>query len=207
MTEIDLLFAGPWGPLIIFALRICDVSLSTLRVLLSMRNARVAVPILGFFEVLIWIFAVGNAIRNLDSAWHVLGYASGFAAGNLVGLWIEEKLAFGLATVRIISKVGGVELAESLRERGFGVTEFTGQGKEGAVEVVYTVCRRRHIAEVLQQARFWDPDAFVTVEEPRAIHRGVVHDRPREKVGMHWARVRHNVLLRTLRAQRRRPEA
>src|SRR5690606_29699166 len=145
MDALDPLFAGPWGPVLIFSLRIIDVSLATVRVLLAVRNHRMIVPVLGFFEVTVWIVAVGSAIRNLESGWHVLGYATGFAAGNFVGLWIEEKLAFGFATVRIVSAYGGVELAEALRDRGFGVTEFSGQGRDGPVEVVYAVLRRRDV--------------------------------------------------------------
>lgn len=169
---IDALFAGPWGPLVIFCLRIVDVSMATTRTLLAMRNARLAVPVIGFFEVLIWIFAVGSAIQNLGSPWHVLGYASGFAVGNVMGLWLEEKLAMGLASIQIVSRFGGVELAEALRDRGFGVTEFTGRGRDGKVEVAHTVVRRRQIDEVLHVVDKWDPDAFVSVEEPRAIRRG-----------------------------------
>lgn len=182
MEAIDALFAGPWGPVLIFVLRIFDVSLSTLRILLSVRNQRVMVPIIGFFEVLIWIFAVGSAIRNLESIWHVLGYAGGFAIGNIVGLWIEGKLAIGLATLRIISRAGGVELAEALRDRGYGVTEFFGQGREGRVEIVYTAVARREIPRVLAEVARWDPDAFVTVEEPREIRRGWMQSTPRQRL-------------------------
>lgn len=182
MAELDALFAGPWGPVIIFFLRIFDVSLSTLRILLSIRNQRVMVPIIGFFEVLIWIFAVGSAIRNLESIWHVLGYAGGFATGNIVGLWIEGKLAIGLATLRIISRAGGVELAEALRERGYGVTEFFGQGREGRVEIVYTAVARREIPRVLDEVARWDPDAFITVEEPREVRRGWMQSTPRNRL-------------------------
>lgn len=172
MEMIDAIFGGPWGPLVIFALRIVDVSLATTRMLLSVRGQRVVVPIIGFFEVLLWLFAAGNAIRFLDSPLHVMGYAGGFAAGNAVGLWVEEKLALGLATVRVISAHGGVEMADALREKGFGVTEFAGQGRHGTVEVVYTVARRADVKRILRIVDTWDPDAFVTVEEPRAIHRG-----------------------------------
>ena len=139
-----------------------------------------ATPIIGFFEVLVWVFAAGSAIRFLDSPLHVIGYAGGFATGNVVGLWVEEKLALGLATVRIISSHGGVELADALREKGFGVTEFSGQGREGPVEVVYTVARRAQVREIFRVVDVWDPDAFVTVEEPRAIHRGWMFDRKKK---------------------------
>jgi uncharacterized protein YebE (UPF0316 family) len=172
MEVITQLLGGPWGPLVIFAFRIVDVSLATLRMLFSVRGQRMLVPLIGFFEVLIWLFAAGSAIRYLNSPLHVLGYAGGFAAGTVVGLWVEEKLAFGLATVRIISAHGGVELADDLRARGFGVTEFAGEGREGKVEVVYTVARRSEIRGILEAADLWDPEAFVTVEEPRSIRRG-----------------------------------
>lgn len=177
---MDTLFASAWGPLLIFSLRIVDVSLATLRMLLSVRGQKVLVPVIGFFEVTLWIFAVGNAIKHLDSPLHLLGYAAGFATGTVVGLWIEEKMALGMATVRVMSQHGGVEIAEALRERGFGVTEFAGFGREGVVEVVYAVLRRRDLPVAFEQVGIWDPQAFVTVEEPRSIHRGWMMGRRRK---------------------------
>lgn len=177
---LETVFAGPWGPLVIFLLRIVDVSLATTRMLLAVRNQKLLVPMIGFVEVLIWLFAAGNAIRFLDSPLHVVGYAAGFATGNVVGLWVEEKLAIGLATVRIISAHGGVELADALRENGYGVTEFAGQGREGPVEVVYTVARRAQVPGILKLAELWDPGAFITVEEPRTIRRGWLFDKRRK---------------------------
>ena len=169
---LDALLASAWGPLLIFGLRIVDVSLATVRMLLAVRGVKLVAPVIGFFEVLVWIFAVGTAIQHIDSPLHLMGYAGGFAAGTLVGLLIEEKMALGMATVRVLSRHGGVELAEALRDRGFGVTEFGGQGREGRVEMVYAVLRRRDLKAVFDEVRTWDPEAFVTVEEPRAIHRG-----------------------------------
>lgn len=169
---MDELFGGAWGPLLIFVLRIIDVSLATLRMLMIMRGRKLLAPLIGAVEVLVWIFAVGNAIRYLTSPLHLAGYAGGFACGNWVGLKVEEKLALGTSSVRILSRHGGVEIAEALRDRGFGVTEFAGYGREGTVEMVYVVARRRDLPTVFNAVRTWDPDAFVTVEEPKAIQRG-----------------------------------
>ena len=193
MLDIDTLFSGPFGPLVIFALRIVDVSFATVRILLSMRNQRVMVPIIGFVEVLVWLFAAGNAIRHLESGWHVLGYAAGFSTGTMVGLWIEEKLAIGLATMRIISKRTDAQMATNLRALGCGVTEFIGAGREGKVDVVYTVVQRRDIPRVLDEVERLDADAFITVEEPREIRRGWMYNTPRRRLpsglGMNeWAR-------------------
>lgn len=176
MTE---LFAGVWGPIIIFGLRIIDVTLATLRMLLTMRDARRIVPLIGFFEALVWVLAVGTAIQNLHSVWHVLGYSGGFAAGTLAGLWVEGKLAVGLATVRVICQANGEEVADGLRDRGFGVTEFQGTGRRGKVEMIYTLVKRRQIRDVLRTVETLAPDAFISVEEPRTIRRGWLFGRRR----------------------------
>jgi uncharacterized protein YebE (UPF0316 family) len=173
MTGLDALFASPVaGPLLIFGLRIIDVSLGTIRMLLAMRDARKLVPLIAFFETLIWVFAVGNAIRHLDSGWHILGYCMGFATGNAAGLWLEGKLAFGLASIRVITRNGGREIADALRAQGFGATELEGEGREGKVVVVWLVTMRRSVPIVLETVKRLVPDAFVTVEEPRSIERG-----------------------------------
>jgi uncharacterized protein YebE (UPF0316 family) len=170
----ETFFALPWGPLVIFGLRIVDVSLDTMRVLSAVRGARWVAAGLGFFQALIWLVVVGNAIKYLDSIWHVLGYAAGFGAGTLVGISIENALAYGVATVRVVSRQGGVEIADALRERGYGVTEFGGQGRDGRVEILNSVVQRQDLEEVMRIVDEWDPNAFVTVEEPKLLRGGSV---------------------------------
>ncbi len=165
-------FASPAGALLIFALRIVDVSCDTLRVLFAMRGKRGIAAVLGFFQALVWIFAVGTAIRYLNSWMHIVGYAGGYAMGTFVGITIERMVAYGLATVRIVSAHGGVEIAESLRERGYGVTEMAGYGRDGGVEIVNCVVHRSHIDDVMSIVDRYDPRAFVTAEEPRILRGG-----------------------------------
>ena len=172
MSSLDAVFASPWGPLVIGLLRVTDVSLATVRMMLIMRGVRWLVPLIAFVEVLVWVLAVGSAIQNLQSTWHLIGYAGGFAAGNVVGMWVEGRLAFGFASVRIVSSDPGVEVAELLRKRGCGVTQFFGRGKYGEVEVVFTVARRRDLPAILALVREKDPEAFVTVEEIKSVERG-----------------------------------
>ena len=179
MNTIDALFAGPWGPISIFLLRIVDVSMSTMRILLAVRGRKLLVPIFGFVEVVVWIFAAGHAMRHLDSIPHVVGYAGGFTMGTVVGLWIEEKLAIGIATMRIVTEHVGAGLAERLRAIGCGVTEFAANGAKGPVEVVFTVVRRRQVREAVAAVEEWDADAFITIEEPREVRRGWMHSTPR----------------------------
>jgi len=169
---ITQLLAGPYGPIVIFFLRICDVSLATVRTLLIVRNARILVPFIGFVEVLIWLYAVGTVVQNLSSGYHVLGYALGFAAGNYVGLRLEERMALGLATVQAMLRNGGSTLATKLRDEGFGVTEQVGQGRDGPVEVLYSVIRRRRVPRYVGMVERDAPEAFVVVHEPRMVRRG-----------------------------------
>jgi uncharacterized protein YebE (UPF0316 family) len=85
---------------------------------------------------------------------------------------MEQAIAYGVATVRVVSQTAGVEIADALRERGFGVTEFPGFGRDGSVEIVNSVVQRSHVAEVVKLIVQWDPDAFVTVEEPKVLRGG-----------------------------------
>ena len=182
MSGMEMLFAGAFGPVLIFCLRIVDVSLSTVRILLAVRGQRLLVPLIGMFEVMVWLFAAGNAMQHLDSPLHLIGYATGFGTGSLVGLWIEEKLAIGFATVRVITTQIGLEMAEGLRTQGYGVTEFAAKGRTGPVEVIYLVVPRREIERVLREVDRWDPTAFVTVEQPRDIRWGWMHSTPRRRL-------------------------
>lgn len=166
------LLSGPWGPVLIFLLRLADVSLATLRIMLVIRGARLLAPLLGFVEILIWVVAVGAVVRNLGSPLHVAGYAAGFGAGTAVGMWLEGKLALGFSTVQVISRGDEPPLAQELRAGGFGVTKVGGEGREGPVEILYSVVRRRQIPRVIQLVEERDPDAFVTVQGDTVVRRG-----------------------------------
>lgn len=158
-----------------------------MRVLLAVRGKRWVAAGLGFFQALIWIFAVGNAIKHLDSWWHILGYAAGFGTGTLVGITIESALAYGLSTVRIVSQHGGVEIADALRRLGYGVTEIPGFGREGTVEIVNSVVQRQHLDDVMAIVDRFDPSAFVTAEEPKILRGGSIASRHRMlRVTLGW---------------------
>src|SRR5262249_39402855 len=144
----DAVFASPWGALVIFGLRIVDVSCDTMRVIFAIRGKRAIAATLGFVQALVWIVAVGAAVKHLDSILHILGYAGGYAMGTFVSITLEQKIAYGVATVRVVSRRAGIEIAEALRTQGYGVTVFPGFGRDGAVEILNSVVQRRHIDDV-----------------------------------------------------------
>jgi uncharacterized protein YebE (UPF0316 family) len=168
---VDLL-SGPWGPVLIFGLRIIDVTMMTVRVLMIVRGARGTATVLAFFEILVWVLAAGAVIRNLGSPLHAIGYAGGFAAGTAVGMWIENKLALGVCSIRAFSRGSQHELVGELRERGYGVTEQAGRGREGPVDILHAVVRRRDVRDVVHTIEQHDPDAFVTIQNDAVVHRG-----------------------------------
>jgi len=176
-VSLDAIFSSPYGPLVIFGLRIVDVSLDTMRVIFAIRGKRGLAATLGFFIALIWLVAVGNAVRHIDSIWHVLGYAGGYATGTFVGVTIERIVAYGVAMVRVISTHAGAGIAGALRERGYGATQFLGEGREGQVELVTVVVHRSHLDEVMSIVETHDPSAFVTVEEPKSMRGGLLATR------------------------------
>lgn len=168
---IDLL-AGPWGPLLIFALRIVDVTMATIRVLTVVRGGRTLAAFISFFEILVWVVAAGAVIQNLSSPLHAIGYAGGFAAGTAVGMWLESKLAIGVCSVRAFSRDPQHQIVEELRQHGYGVTEQEGRGQSGPVAILHAVVRRRDIRDVTRIIERHDPDAFVTIQNDAVVHRG-----------------------------------
>jgi uncharacterized protein YebE (UPF0316 family) len=190
--NVDALFASPWGALLIFFLRIIDVSCDTMRVIFAIRGKRAIAAALGFVQALVWIFAVANAVKHLNSVLHVLGYAGGYAMGTYIGVSLERAIAYGVATVRIVTKRAGLGIAAALREQGYGVTESHGVGRDGAVDVLNSVVQRRHLEDVLAVVTAMDDEAFVTVDEPRVLLGGSIAEREWALAGPlgRWMRLR-----------------
>ncbi len=148
------------------------MSLDTLRVLFVIRGRRAPVWVLGFLQSFIWVVAISSVLTNLDNLWNLFAYAAGFATGTVVGITIEEFLAIGHAHVRTISSRRGSAIAEAIRASGYAATEVAGRGKDGTVTIISCSVRRKHISKVQKEIYRVDPEAFVTVEEIRPLHRG-----------------------------------
>jgi len=166
--DVDIIL----GALLIFALRVLGVSISTIRVLLMTRGMKLASAALGFFEVLVYAVAIGKVVQDLSNLPYLFSYCIGFSVGTLLGMWLEERMAIGFATIHIISHDHGHQIAEALREAGYGATEGRARGKDGFVGTVQTVVRRRDIIHASAIVYQTAPDAFVTIEETRRVQHG-----------------------------------
>jgi len=160
------------GGLLIFAARVVNVSMGTVRTVVAMRGQKYLATAIGFFETLIFLLAISNVLQNVGNIWNVLGYCGGFATGTLVGLILEEKLALGYVTVQAISQTNGVSIATVLRDAGYGATEVIGKGLTGNVYVVTTVVKRRKVSDIVSLVNKVDEQAFVTVENTGRVLRG-----------------------------------
>ena len=158
--------------LFIFVLRVLGVTFSTLYTLLMMRGMKLFAATLGFCAVLVQVVAIGKVVQNLNNIPNLLSYCLGFSIGTLLGMWLEERMAIGYATVRVISPGKSHRIADAIRQAGYGATEDRALGKDGVVNLVTIVLRRREIDEVYQMIRHVSPEAFITVEETRRVERG-----------------------------------
>ncbi len=152
-------------PLAIFCSRILDVTIGTLRIILLSKGNRVYVPILGFFEVLLWLVVMVNVVKSLDHPIYYIAYAGGFAAGNYIGMYIENRLAMGVSMIRIVTALEGYDLVTYLRDAGYSVTDVPAQGNRGEVRILFTVARRKEINKIVEIIKSYNPKAFYTIED------------------------------------------
>jgi uncharacterized protein YebE (UPF0316 family) len=161
--------------ILIFALRVFGIAVSTLRVLAMMRGKKVAAFVAGFFEVLTYVIAIAEVVNNLDNVWNVLGYCLGFSVGTVAGMILDDRTASGFANVRIISRYKAQNIIEEIHKAGYGATVGWGHGRGGTVGMIVAVIQRKEADRVCQIAETVDPNAFITIEDTRSVRRGYMH--------------------------------
>jgi uncharacterized protein YebE (UPF0316 family) len=154
-------------PLLIFLSRICDVTIDTVRIIYVQRGMKTVSPILGFFEILIWLMAITQIMQHLTSPIHYIAYAAGFATGNYVGILVEEKLSVGTVLVRVITSKDTTKLLECLKAEGFRNTKHEATEEQGTVNIIFSIVKRKDVRKVLDIIKICNPTAFYTVEDIR----------------------------------------
>lgn len=160
-------------PLMIFFAEMTVVTIGTLRIIFISRGHKYLAPILGFFEILIWLFAISQVMQNLGHAPCFLAFALGFTLGNFLGIWIERKLALGMVVVRVITQRDCGILVDTLRAANFGVTCVEGQGAKGPVMIIMTVIKRKQLWRVTAMIRAYQPNAFYSVDDLQIAAEGI----------------------------------
>src|SRR5512140_2509280 len=160
------------GALTIFGLRIADMSMDTLRMLFVVRGRKGIAWVLGFCQSAVFVIAITSVLSHLNNPLTVLGYAAGFATGNVLGMLVAERLAVGHIQLQIVTKKNGAALAKALRDGGYGVTEIAARGMDGTVELLSTSVLRKDVAHAREIVHETDPEAFMTSEDVRPLRRG-----------------------------------
>lgn len=157
---------------LIFVARVVDVSLGTVRTISTVQGRTKTAFFLGFVEVSMWLVVISTVVHTISGK-PILGvfYALGFSTGNVVGILMEKRLAFGHSVLRIISPRKGEAIACRMREAGHGVTTFTGEGLSGSVTELFVVSRRKDVHELVEIATATDPEAFYITEQACSVNR------------------------------------
>ena len=161
-------------PLMIFFARIMDVTIGTIRIVMVSKGQKNLAPLLVFFEVFIWILAMSKIVQNLDNWVCYIFYAGGFAAGNFIGLMIEERLAVGIVQLQIITRKDSTRLINALKNAGYGITHHNAEGATGKwVSVIYSIVKRNELNNIAEIIRQHNPNAFYSIADVKFVSRGI----------------------------------
>ncbi len=168
------MFESILGAFIIMVMRICDVSIGTMRIILVVQGKKYFAGLAGMIEVLIWVFAIRYIFQNLDQIQNLFGYAIGFGIGNILGITIEQKIGLGYAQLNIISRFDSEKITETLRNEKYGVTVLPAYGVTGNVSIILVIVPRKHQKKIIKSVESIDPQAFITVQHSLPC-RGFIH--------------------------------
>jgi uncharacterized protein YebE (UPF0316 family) len=166
----------PWLliAILIFFARILDVGLGTMRIIFISRGFKYLATTVSFFEILIWLFAITQIMKNLNNYAYYVAFAGGFASGTFVGIWIENKLAMGVAIIRIITQNNTSSLIKRLKDERCGLTVIQGQGLFNPVEIIFMIAKRNRIKGILGIVKELNPDAVYTIEDVRSVNPAIL---------------------------------
>lgn len=168
-------------PLLIFVARICDVSIGTIRIVMVAKGQKIVAPILGFFEVLIWLLAISRIFENLDNWVCYFAYGAGFATGNYIGMYIEEKLAMGIIKIQIITRKPADTLIEKLHAAGYGITHHDAAGGTENVSIIYSIIKRTELLKIAELIKTYNPKAFYSIEDVKYVSSGIFSEKGEAK--------------------------
>jgi len=170
-----------WLPFVIFFAEACVVTFATLRTIFVARGMKPFAACVGVIESSVWLFAISQVVANLQHVPCSVAYALGFVTGNYLGMTIEEMLAIGTQVVRIITAKQSDQLVAALNAADFGVTCMDASGATGPVRVIFTIVKRNQMDEVVNILRQHDAHLFYTVEDVRAVEKGVFRRERRDR--------------------------
>jgi uncharacterized protein YebE (UPF0316 family) len=148
------------------------VTLQTLRIVFVSKGLKHLAPLVGFFEVTIWLLAIRAVLGNLNNFACFIAYGAGFAAGSYIGIIVEQKLAIGRAVLRIVTQKDASQLIDHLLSKGYGLTHIDAHGHKGKVKIIYMIIKKTVVPELTLEIKKFNPRAFYTLEDVQFVSEG-----------------------------------
>ncbi|OKY77788.1 MAG: putative membrane protein [Candidatus Methanohalarchaeum thermophilum] len=165
-------------PALIFLARVIDVSMATLRTILVVRGIKILSALIGFFEILIWLSAITQIMANLNDPTNYIAYAGGFATGNYIGIWIENKIAIGYQLIRAITTEKADDIINKLQKEDYKLTRSKAITNGKQVDILYIPVKRKELSNVLKIIRNHDPEAIYTIQDIKALSKEALPSKP-----------------------------
>jgi uncharacterized protein YebE (UPF0316 family) len=159
----------------VFCCRIVDVSLGTVRTIVTIKGKIGTASIIGFVEVFVWFVIVQAAIsKGGTSLWVALFYAGGFAAGTYVGGKLAERFMKGILDIQIVTSSKNSQLIDAIRAAGFGVSVLNVNSSDFGDEKYMLVIeiKGENLKKLEKIVYSIDPAAFVMAKEIKFIQNG-----------------------------------
>ena len=159
----------------IFFCRIADVSLGTVRTVLTVKEKTLAAAFIGFIEVLLWFLIVREALSATGNGLITgIAYAAGFATGTYIGGKIARKFIKGNVVVQVVTTSRNDDLVRSVRAAGFGVSVVDVNSSEFGDEKYMLFCEigSRRLKDLKKLVHSYDSSAFIMVQDTKHVFNG-----------------------------------
>ncbi len=158
--------------LLLLVLQLAYVPMLALRTISMVKKLTLLTAIFGFLESAIYVFGLAIVLTGEQSLLQMFVYALGFALGLVVGIQVENKIAIGFTSLLVNIKEPNEAFVKTIREAGFGVTIFQGEGRDGQRYRLDILTKRSREQEVLALIEEFEPEAFVLSYEPTRFKGG-----------------------------------
>ncbi|MBN2073542.1 MAG: hypothetical protein JW770_06330 [Actinobacteria bacterium] len=167
-------------PVIIFFSILFQVLFGTVRLIVMVKNKKFLTVLIGFFEsaiaLSIAITVISKAVREGINIFVILSYSAGFALGLYIGMLISQLISRDVLSVTVISRLHSIEIEEFLREKGFGITRYSGDGKDGSLKILNIICNKRNLNELKLYAKQIDPKVLFSYHSLEGMSGGFIYN-------------------------------
>lgn len=159
----------------IFFARIADVTLGTIRSILTVKGKNVAASIIGFCEVIVWFMVVKEALNtDINSIFIPIAYAGGFASGTYIGGFLSDKVISGNLGVQIVTSYKDKKIIETIRKHGYGVSviEVNKHEEDELKYMLFIEINKKQLEELKKLVKSLDEKSFIVVNETKYVQNG-----------------------------------